>query len=208
MNIDAVERWSLLGAVLLFFLLGMLWPTLRLYRRTGKNALVLQQAANPFQRTIGLAMATFMAAVLAWGALVPLLGREALAIWPLGGWCRAVGWSLILVGLLVTLMAQAQMGASWRIGIDSAPTELVTAGLFQVVRNPIFTGMLLVVSGLVLVTPSPWTVMGWWVYVLLVSLQVRLEEQHLLALHGVRYREYATRVGRFFPGIGRLPTEA
>jgi protein-S-isoprenylcysteine O-methyltransferase Ste14 len=37
-----------------------------------------------------------------------------------------------------------------------------------------------------------------------VEAQARLEERHLLALHGVRYREYAGRVGRFFPGVGRL----
>ena len=42
----------------------------------------------------------------------------------------------------LTVLAQLQMGASWRVGIDDRPTELVTGGLFRVVRNPIFTALL------------------------------------------------------------------
>jgi hypothetical protein len=40
--------------------------------------------------------------------------------------------------------------------------------------------------------------------VVLVSLQVRLEERHLIALHGGAYLEYASSVGRFVPWLGRL----
>ena len=39
---------------------------------------------------------------------------------------------------------------------------------------------------------------------LLVSLQTRLEEGHLITLHGPAYRAYAARVGRFLPGLGRI----
>jgi protein-S-isoprenylcysteine O-methyltransferase Ste14 len=38
----------------------------------------------------------------------------------------------------------ASMGASWRIGVDpSERTDLVTGGAFALVRNPIFSAMLL-----------------------------------------------------------------
>jgi len=37
-----------------------------------------------------------------------------------------------------------------------------------------------------------------------VAVQARLEEEHLEALHGSAYRDYAARVGRFVPGVGRL----
>jgi protein-S-isoprenylcysteine O-methyltransferase Ste14 len=37
------------------------------------------------------------------------------------------------------------------------------------------------------------------------EIQVRLvEERHLLRAHGDSYRQYAARVGRFVPGLGRL----
>jgi len=32
-----------------------------------------------------------------------------------------------------------------------------------------------------------------------------VEEPYLLDTHGDAYRGYATRVGRFLPGVGRLP---
>jgi protein-S-isoprenylcysteine O-methyltransferase Ste14 len=42
------------------------------------------------------------------------------------------------LGLAGSLLAQLAMGDSWRIGVDeSEKTELVTAGPFAVVRNPI-----------------------------------------------------------------------
>ena len=50
----------------------------------------------------------------------------------------------------------------------------------------------------------PWTVMGRAGSTLLIMLQARLEEQHLLALHGEAYRRYASAAGRFLPGLGRL----
>jgi protein-S-isoprenylcysteine O-methyltransferase Ste14 len=167
---------------------------------------VLHREANPFQRVIGLAMGLFMLAVLAWSVLHVVLGDAGLGIWRAPDAIGWLGWGLVAAGLFLTVLAQAQMGASWRIGIDTARTELVTGGLFSVVRNPIFTGMLAMVSGIVLVTPSAWTVMALGHYVLLVSLQVRLEEEHLLRLHGDAYRAYAARVGRFLPGVGRLAT--
>ncbi len=71
-------------------------------------------------------------------------------------------------------------------------------------RNPIFTGLMLTLAGAALISPSAWTVMGLLVAVILIMLQARLEEVHLLDLHGAGYARYASRVGRFVPGIGRL----
>jgi protein-S-isoprenylcysteine O-methyltransferase Ste14 len=40
-----------------------------------------------------------------------------------------------------------------------------------------------------------------------IELQVRLvEEPHLLRAHGETYAGWASRTGRFFPGVGRLGT--
>lgn len=67
----------------------------------------------------------------------------------------AAGLVVGVVGLLVVLLAQHAMGASWRIGVDdSERTELVTPGLFGWVRNPIFTGMVAVSAGVALMAPT------------------------------------------------------
>jgi protein-S-isoprenylcysteine O-methyltransferase Ste14 len=113
----------------------------------------------------------------------------------------------ILTGAgVLTTRAQLDLGRSWRIGVDeSERTELMTEGSFGVVRNPIFSGMGLAVVGAGLAVPTP---ASWLAAVALltgVELQVRaVEEPYLLRTHGVAYREYGRRTGRFAPGIGRL----
>ncbi|RKG98362.1 isoprenylcysteine carboxylmethyltransferase family protein [Corallococcus sp. CA053C] len=202
MDVIAFTRLALPLSTLTFLLFAMVLPSVRLSRRTGRPALVLHRSGPPLQRVIGLGMALFMGAIVLWSAAHLAFGEAALGVWHVPGFVRWSGWALVVAGFIVTVRAQVQMGASWRIGIDSERTELVTGGLFSVVRNPIFSGMLAVVTGVTLATPSAWTVMGWLDYVLLVSLQVRLEEDHLLRLHGSDYARYAARVGRFVPGMG------
>ena len=98
------------------------------------------------------------------------------------------------------------MGESWRIGVDEQErTELVTSGPFAVVRNPIFAAMLPASLGLALLVPNASRSSGSAALVLALEIQVRLvEEPYLLRVHGDAYRDYAARVGRFVPGLGRL----
>ena len=98
------------------------------------------------------------------------------------------------------------MGDSWRIGVDEEErTALVTSGPFAVVRNPIFAAMLPTSLGLALLVPNVVALAGLAALVIALEIQVRLvEEPYLLRAHGDAYSEYAARVGRFVPGLGRL----
>lgn len=116
------------------------------------------------------------------------------------------GVVLFAAGLFVTLGAQLAMGDSWRIGVDPGErTTLVTSGPFGVVRNPIFSGMVPASLGLALMVPSWVAVAGAAALVIALELQVRIvEEPYLRRAHGEAYEQYAARVGRFVPGMGRL----
>jgi protein-S-isoprenylcysteine O-methyltransferase Ste14 len=166
--------------------------------------LVFHREAETAQRVIGALLGLFLVGLAVWSLLCATMEPGRLGIWPLSPGWQAIGWLLFLGGLVLSLVAQAQMGASWRVGIDDRPTELVTDGLFALCRNPIFLGMFLTLFGVVLVTPAPWTVTGLAAAVVLVSLQVRLEERNLVRIHGRAYATYAARVGRFVPGLGKL----
>lgn len=115
-----------------------------------------------------------------------------------------------LAGFALVVVSQTAMGRSWRIGVDPAErTALVTGGVFARVRNPIFTGLVVAVTGLVALVPSWPGVLALVLLVVAVQIQVRaVEEPYLLATHGGAYRGYAARVGRFVPGLGRLPATA
>lgn len=119
---------------------------------------------------------------------------------------RVLGFAMFALGLAGTLIAQLAMGDSWRIGVDeSERTELVTSGPFAVVRNPIFAAMIPTFLGLALLVPNVAALAAFLALVAALELQVRfVEEPYLIRTHGERYLAYASRVGRFMPGIGKL----
>jgi protein-S-isoprenylcysteine O-methyltransferase Ste14 len=194
----------ILFAVLGYLFTAILWPTWRTWRRSGVFPFVFHREAETAQRVVGALMGLFLVGLSVWSVLCAALDPGRLGIWQLSPGWQATGWLIFLGGLLLTLAAQAQMGASWRVGIDDRPTRLVTGGLFGLSRNPIFLGMFLSLAGLVLITPSWWTLAGFAAAVVLVSLQVRLEERNLIRIHGQAYLAYAARVGRFVPWLGRI----
>ena len=118
---------------------------------------------------------------------------------------RAPRVNQAVVGIVATLWAQLAMGNSWRIGVDdSERTDLVTGGVFSVVRNPIFTTMSVTALGLALLVPNVVALIGLAVLVFALELQVRVvEEPYLRSVHGQTFVRYASRVGRFLPGVGR-----
>lgn len=121
-------------------------------------------------------------------------------------WLRVAGIAIALIGIAATVYAQLDMGDSWRIGVDPGETTtLVRSGVFGVVRNPIFTAMIVFGAGIALITPNPAAIAGFVVLTATIELQVRVvEEPHLLSKHGDAYRDYLANVGRFVPGVGRV----
>ena len=150
-----------------------------------------------------------MALVLLLSAPVSQIAGALEPISSLGGPAsRWLGFALYGLGLTGTLLAQGGMGASWRVGVDpSEKTELVTSGVFALVRNPIFAAMVPACLGLGLLAPNPAALAGLIALVAAIKLQVRVvEEPYLMRVHGEDYARYISRVGRFVPRFGRLKT--
>jgi len=123
------------------------------------------------------------------------------------GAVHVAGLALGAGGILATFYAQVAMGESWRIGVDPGErTQLVTAGPFALVRNPIYSAMLPTALGLTLLVPSWVSFVGLAGLAIALELQVRVvEEPYLLSVHGEEYASYSAQVGRFVPGVGRIP---
>ena len=119
---------------------------------------------------------------------------------------RAAGVGLAAGGMVATVGAQLAMGDAWRVGVDPEErTELVTDGPFALVRNPIYAGMIPFFWGIALLVPNLVTLAGAICVTVALELQTRLvEDPYLVRTHGEAYADYAARVGRFLPGIGRL----
>jgi protein-S-isoprenylcysteine O-methyltransferase Ste14 len=176
---------------------------LTLRRRSGTRGWA--RAANATERGANLLV------LLAWllGLLGPalVLAGKLDPFGPLDGVVgHVIGVLTCTWGLAFGIVAQRGMGEAWRTGIDPGrPSELVATGLYLVVRNPVYTSMIALSIGLLLLVPTPATALGLALCVLGVQIQTRrVEEPHLQALHGERYADYAARVGRFVPEIGLL----
>jgi protein-S-isoprenylcysteine O-methyltransferase Ste14 len=112
------------------------------------------------------------------------------------------GFLIAVAFTLAMFVAQLDLGASWRIGIDAgARPGLVTSGLYRFSRNPIFAFMLLVIFGLALTQPTFLSFVLFKLAVVVVVVQVLREEAYLHDAYGAEYAAYTARVGRFFPRL-------
>ena len=194
-----------LAAYVAFILVAFGWRTWLHYRHTGESGFRgFSGAPGSLAWISGLLplgmAASFLAPVLELAGLIaPAHSLNQPAV-------HAAGLVLLALGFTVTVVAQFHLGNSWRIGVDPGEvTPLVTHGIFRHVRNPIFSGMMAAVAGLVLLVPNWVALLGALAAVIGVEFQVRrVEEPYLLRTHGERYREYARTVGRFFPRLGLL----
>jgi protein-S-isoprenylcysteine O-methyltransferase Ste14 len=104
---------------------------------------------------------------------------------------------MMTAGGIVIIIAQVQMGASWRIGLDQERTALATAGLFAWSRNPTFLGMVTLVLGAFVVAPTAVTGAVFVVTWIGFSVLIRMEEEHLAGIHGAAYEGYRASVPRW-----------
>ena len=178
------------------------WPTYRVWSRHGVWPVVFNRQASPGQSLIGFFFKLIFLGLIILSALAAWSPPDTLTVVQVPIYVSAIGWSLLVIGAAICALSQRQMGASWRIGIDDRRTELVTEGLFRYSRNPIFTGMLCIVCGYMLVLPAWWSLLIFITIWAGLRIQVVWEEKHLLKLHQDKYRIYMNRVGRFLPRIG------
>ncbi|MBI3118491.1 MAG: isoprenylcysteine carboxylmethyltransferase family protein [Candidatus Hydrogenedentes bacterium] len=181
--------------------LAMLWSSYRVWKATGLNPYKLGRSASVHDfkgRCLAVVFAAAVGAVLLYAVwprayawlLVPALPQHPVIV--------GVGVALLLASLAWTLVAQIQMGNSWRIGIDTeTKTELVQHGVFRLSRNPIFLGMRVTILGLFLALPNVMTLLVLALGELGIQVQVRLEEEHLRRMHGEAYEQYVRRTRRW-----------
>ncbi len=113
----------------------------------------------------------------------------------------AAGAAVILAAAGLAAWTLTVFG-SWRLRARvEQGHELATGGPFRFVRNPIYLGMILIAAGSFLWMPTPVVLTGLLLICVGADLRARAEERVLGAAFGDAYRQYATRVKRFVPGI-------
>ncbi len=193
--------YILLIYLLIYFAVAFVLPSYRVWKRTGVNPVTFSGAETAHDyigKLFKIVMAGLTAVVIIYAFapdiysfLLPVAWLEHQAI-------QLVGIVLLVLSLGWTVLAQIQMGNSWRIGIDEEKkTALVQAGVFRRSRNPIFLGMIVTLVGFFLVIPNALTLLFLVLGFVLIQIQVRLEEEFLAKSHGAEYENFRRQVRRW-----------
>lgn len=114
----------------------------------------------------------------------------------------AAGLVILIIGELIRFWGVLYAGGATRTRDVGAP-DLVTNGPFAHVRNPLYTGNILIYIGIVLFAGGDWM---WYLLIVAIAfftlqyaLIISLEENTLTDLFGEAYREYKRHVPRILP---------
>lgn len=184
-----------------FFGLAMFWRSYVAWKRTGINPYVLGKNDTVHDyvgKLFRLTLVTTVLIVLAFSFSESMYNFLMPIPWLDSSILVSGGVAILIAALIWVLVAQIQMGDSWRIGIDQKTSSpLVQYGLFGISRNPIFLGMLTMLVGLLFTLPTAATLVVNLLGFVLINIQVRLEETFLISQYDETYRVYQKRVRRW-----------
>jgi protein-S-isoprenylcysteine O-methyltransferase Ste14 len=136
--------------------------------------------------------------------LVVLLLAPAGSLWQRDGVTFFVGAAVVVIGFVIVVIAGVGLGGALTPSpVPRAQAELVTTGIFALTRHPIYSGLLVLGAGLAIIGASPWHLGAWVALLATLMVKSRFEERMLLERYDA-YAQYAARVGRLVPGVGRI----
>ncbi len=113
----------------------------------------------------------------------------------------------LIVGILLMIFGTYVWCAAIfgkRIGDDIRSNTLATTGIYAHVRNPIYSGIALTLTGVLLLAHNLWLLLlppVFWAS--MTVLMICTEEKWLTKLHGEEYLAYCKRVNRCIPWFSR-----
>src|SRR5712691_3097465 len=204
-----IATWLPLIGIVVFLSVVCCWRPWLQCRRYGSSGVLFFRSAHWRQNlrdALGIVLAVCLVgqaiAAAGWPAsLSPIgvLSQPEARIW------QVTGAVVLFGGLVLLIIAQLHLGASWRIGIEEGTSPgLVTSGLYRFCRNPIFLAILITLTGYTVLVPTRLSLALLLGSFIGIRQQILTEEAYLVRTYGDGYRTYARRIGRFLPGIGRL----
>lgn len=112
----------------------------------------------------------------------------------------SIGLALIAAGMALRVWAQSYIHHRLKM-----PLALTTSGPYQLVRNPLYIGNILICTSAMFFARLPWAapfIFAWFFAVY--SIVVRYEEGWLVELYGAPAERYLQEVPRWLPRLGKL----
>ncbi len=169
------------------------------------GALYNQSRAPQAQTRAGFGSAFLYGAVVMVVAsrVVPQADWQPLIVYT--HWVRLVGLVILLIATAFTLWARFALGAMW----SAAPTvkqehKLRTSGPYGVTRHPIYTGILAMLLGTLLLAAVGRWILLLPVFVIIFEIKLHVEERLMLAEFPDDYPRYREQVPQLIPGLRLL----
>jgi protein-S-isoprenylcysteine O-methyltransferase Ste14 len=144
-----------------------------------------------------------------WAGITRVISRTGTGAIVAGvGLASAVRPSPAVWGVAALLALAGALVRFWSAGIIAKNQELATSGPYAYVRNPLYSGSLLIALGFLLLNGNPWFGVPVAVAAVVVYTRtIRAEEVVLTERFGDAFRDYRARVPAVIPWRGRCRME-
>ena len=120
-------------------------------------------------------------------------------------WARFLGLAILLTATALTLWARFVLGVMWSaVPAVKEGHQLRTSGPYSITRHPIYTGMLGMLLGTMLVAGGGVWIISFPVAVVLIEYKIRIEEHLMTQEFPEDYPTYRKRVPQLIPGLRLL----
>jgi protein-S-isoprenylcysteine O-methyltransferase Ste14 len=167
---------------------------------------IYNQSRAPAEQTrtgLGTWGTGWIIVAVAWTA-VPRAAWDSLDL-QLPSWARFLGLAILLAATALTLWARFALGTMW----SAAPAvkqehKLRTTGPYSLTRHPIYTGLLGMMIGSLLLADGGRWILPFPIFFVLTEIKIPFEERLMLAEFPDEYPRYRQRVPKLVPGLRLL----
>jgi len=128
-----------------------------------------------------------------------LIGKKLTVMRLIGAFLVLIGMITISIGFILEILGILALGINFRIELPTDDIELITSGIYRVMRNPIVFGIFLLVIGSFLIIPTGITLLIGIFNIITFNSKAIDEEKYLLRKFGEEYRTYKNSVGKYLP---------
>ena len=117
---------------------------------------------------------------------------------------QIIGFILVSLGFIQAIMARKTLSDNWTESYEyqiKKDHELITKGIYEYVRHPIYGGLILVSTGALLVSGSYTFIAGLIIMLFAAEIFAKREEKLLTKHFGKKYIDYMKITKKFIPFI-------
>ncbi len=114
-----------------------------------------------------------------------------------------IGCALLIIGMIMAIVGSKQLMKTNLSGVKGIPEQIITTGLYSIIRHPINLGLMLTFAGWYIIFSGVYSLCFLVIFIIFFALETLWEERNLEKAFGEKYTEYKKRVGMFLPKIKR-----